>query len=173
MQRLWRPLPGQHPFPTIGRWAQGLDRLRVRYAGGTGPLPLDLVERAEALFDDLLASQAQAMLLHGDLHHENILAATREPWLAIDPKGLVGEPAYEVGALLRNPYPHLLSEPDPAAILASRLDLLAEELALDRQRMLAWAFAQAVLSAWWHVEDRTSGLDYALACARLLANLGA
>jgi streptomycin 6-kinase len=54
-----------------------------------------LLEEAETLFAELNASMAEPFLLHGDLHHENILAAEREPWLAIDPKGVVGEPARE------------------------------------------------------------------------------
>ena len=77
---------------------------------------------------------APPVVLHGDLHHFNILAAERQPWLAIDPKGVVGEPVYETGALLRNPWPDLLSLPDPGRILARRVDQLAEELGFDRAR---------------------------------------
>jgi len=63
------------------------------FDGGTGPLPAHLVEEAERLFEELIVSMDEATLLHGDLHHDNILAAERQPWLALDPKGLVGEPA--------------------------------------------------------------------------------
>src|SRR5262249_48229170 len=108
MCQIWRPVPPDHPFPTAARWASGLQRLRARYDGGTGPLPTAMVERAEALFVELLATSAEPVLLHGDLHHDNILSAEREPWLAIDPKGLVGEPAYEPGSWLRNWLPKLL-----------------------------------------------------------------
>lgn len=68
------------------------------------------------------------MLLHGDLHQDNILAVAREPWLAIDPKGLVGEPAYEGGSLLRNPQDQLLALPDPKPLLARRVAQLADAL---------------------------------------------
>jgi streptomycin 6-kinase len=171
MERLWRPVPPEHPFPSVARWAAGLDRLRTRFDGSTGPLPGALVVQAEDLFRELLASMAEPVLLHGDLHHDNILAAEREPWLAIDPKGVVGEPAYEVGALLRNPFPEILSMPQPARILDRRVDQLVSELGFDRGRILGWALAQAVLSAWWCLEDHVPGWEGAIACAELLAGL--
>jgi streptomycin 6-kinase len=171
MRALWRPAPEEHAFVTVGRWAAGFQRLRARFDGETGPLPEGRVRQAEQIFADLLASAAEPTLLHGDLHHDNILDAGHGTWRAIDPKGVVGEPAYEVGALLRNPFPALLSWPQPERILARRLDQLSAELGLDRQRLLDWALAQAVLSAWWCVEDRVPCLEGALACAELLAGL--
>ncbi|HUS17007.1 MAG TPA: aminoglycoside phosphotransferase family protein, partial [Chloroflexia bacterium] len=128
MRGLWQPLPEGHPFPTVAGWAAALGRLRAHYGGGTGPLPSELFATAEGLFAELLPSSAPAVLLHGDLHHFNILAADRAPWLAIDPQGVAGEPAYEVGALLRNPWPGLLAMPDAARVTARRVDQLAEEL---------------------------------------------
>jgi streptomycin 6-kinase len=73
-----------------------------------GLFPWRLVELAEALFAELLASTQQEMLLHGDLHHTNILTAGRQPWLAIDPKGVIGEPAYEASVLCTIRYPQLM-----------------------------------------------------------------
>lgn len=139
--------------------------------GGTGPFPGVLVKTAETLFAELSGSMAEAVLLHGDLHYANILAAERRPWLALDPKGVVGEPAYEVGALLRNPRPQLLDESDPGRILDRRLDQLAEELGFDRARLLGWSLAQAVLSGWWSFEDHGHGWEFAIRCAELLAAL--
>ncbi len=86
MRQLWRPAPQQHGFPNVTDWADGLAKLRAEFGGGTGPFPTKLIELAERLFAELLASQDAPVLLHGDLHHENILAAAREPWLAIDPR---------------------------------------------------------------------------------------
>jgi streptomycin 6-kinase len=173
MRRLWRPVPSEHSFPSVARWAAGLGRLRRRFDGATGPLPSALVERAEDLFRALIASMAEPVLLHGDLHHENILAAEREPWLSIDPKGVVGEPAYETGALLRNPFPEILTMPQRGKRLARRVDQLAEELGFERARILGWALAQAVLSAWWCIEDNVPCWEGAIACAELLAELEA
>ncbi len=172
MRQMWRPVPQERAFPTVFDWGEGFARLRQHYSGGCGPFPPALLEEAETLFAELSASMAKPVLLHGDLHHENILAAERQPWLAIDPKGLVGEPAYEPGALLRNQLSVVLEDPRPGRVLARRVDQLAEELGLDRARVRGWGLAQAVLSVWWSIEDfgRLENYDMeTLACAELLA----
>ena len=87
----------------MAEWGDGFKRLRARFGGGSGPLPSALVGEAEALFAALLDTAGAPVLLHGDLHHYNILAAGGGRWLAIDPKGVVGEPAFEVVALMHNP----------------------------------------------------------------------
>jgi streptomycin 6-kinase len=171
MRRLWRPAPSDQAFPHIADWAAGLRRLRERFGGGTGPLPADVFAEAELLFEQLIKTMATPVLLHGDLHHGNILSAQRDSWLAIDPKGLIGEPACETGALLRNPMPELLMAQNPRQILERRLDQLADELELDRSRIGGWALAQAVLSAAWSVEDHGRGWEPAIACARLLSTI--
>ena len=169
MRRLWRPAPAEHQFPTVAKWASGLGRLREQFGGATGPLPGALVEQAESLFTELLASSSEPVLLHGELHHDNIVRADRQPWLALDPKGLVGEPAYEVGALLRNRLPDPLTPSNAKGILSRRLDQLAEQLSLDRERLRSWGIAQAVLSAWWSIEDHGYGWEPAIACAEILS----
>ncbi len=93
----------------------------------------------------------------------------REPWLAIDPKGVIGEPAYETGALLRNRLPDVHDVPQAIRILTRSIDQLAEELDLNRTRVRDWAMAQAMLSAWWVVEDNGSFSEDHLICAKLLA----
>jgi streptomycin 6-kinase len=168
MRKIWRPAPTGEGFPAVSRWAKGLDRYRQRFDGSGGPLPARLVDQAEVLFTELLTSMAEPVVLHGDLHHANILSAQRQPWLAIDPKGVIGEPAYETGALLLNP-PELLAEPGAGCILARRLHQLAEELSFDRKRLRAWAIAQAVLSAWWSLEDHGHGWESGIAFAELLS----
>lgn len=171
MRDLWKAPPNPHEFPTVARWGRGLERLRATFDGGCGPFPVALVDRAERLYRDLLASAAAPVLLHGDLHHDNILSARRAPWLALDPKGVVGEPAFEVGALLRNPRAMIAREPDLPRLLARRLDLLAERLEIDRERLLGWGQAGAVLSAWWSYEDHGRVDPISLAVARALLGL--
>lgn len=169
MKQLWRPVPAVHNFPTAADWGEGLRRLREHFGGGTGPFPRRLVEEAESLFAELLASADEHAVTHGDLHHGNILAAAREPWLAIDPKGLVAEPAYEVGALLRNPMPQLLHRPDPVRVTERRIAQLSDELGLERARVRGWGLAQAVLSAWWTIEDEGALGEDGFAVAEMLA----
>ena len=171
MRRIWRPVPGEHPFPTVADWTSGLSRLREKFEGGTGPFPAGAVENAETLFEMLLDSMDEPVVLHGDAHHWNILAATREPYLAIDPKGVVGEPAYEVGAFLRNPMRELLDAQDPVRLLSRRVDIFEQRLGIDRSRMIQWAFAQAILSAWWFYEDHEDGWRPALELADIIAQV--
>ena len=135
-------------------------------------MPTRLVEEAEELFDELVASQAEPVLLHGDLHHLNILSARRQPWLAIDPKGVVGEPAYDVAALLHNPV-ELLEAPRPGDVLERRVEVLTEELGLDRARVRGWGVSQAVLSAYWGLEDSGLVWEEALVFAGLLSEIKA
>jgi streptomycin 6-kinase len=159
MRQIWRPVPDEHPFPRVGDWGKGLVKMREEFGGGTGPFPRKLVEEGERLFAELLGSMGEPVVLHGDLHHYNILAAERQPWLAIDPKGVVGEAEYETGALIRNPMPDILSRPNLEQVLARRIDQLSDELGLDRERIRGWAVAQAVLSAWWSYEISGGVLD--------------
>lgn len=152
MRTSWCPLTAPHPFPTIDHIAGGLSRLRAAFNGGTGPFEPALVSRAEGLFAELLASQGPPVLLHGDLHHWNILQCGSD-WRAIDPQGFAGEAEYEIGALMRNPIPMIFNWPELAKHQARRLDILSELLSFDRQRLAGWSFAQEVLSAWWSYED--------------------
>jgi streptomycin 6-kinase len=96
------------------------------------------------------------------------LAAEREPWLAIDPKGLIGEPAYEVGEVVRSALPEYLSSYQLAHLFARRVDQLAEELQVDRARVRGWGVVQAVLAEWWCLEDSGDLCDPALTQATLL-----
>ncbi len=171
MREMWRPTPEHHSFKTVQDWGKGFTRLRDHFNGGSGPFPPTLLEEAETLYTELCDSMTDLVLLHGDLHHENILAAQRQPWLGIDPKGIIGEAAYETGSWLRNPYPGLMRLPQPGRTLALRIDQFAEELGFERARIRDWAVAQAVLSAWWGLEDFGYVEDEALAIAELLASI--
>jgi streptomycin 6-kinase len=136
-----------------------------------GPLPSDLVARAGGLMRELCASATERVVLHGDLHHDNILRATREPWLAIDPHGIVGDPGYEIGSMLFNPDP---DDRDDAltALVPSRVEQLADELAMPVERVAAWGFVKAMMSDVWTAEDWSpsapSPISRALDVARLL-----
>lgn len=173
MRQLWQPAPAEHRFVTLDDWFAGLADLRPQFEGSTGPFEVRLVEEAESVSRELLASTTEPMVLHGDFHHYNVLAAERQPWLAIDPKGIVGDPAYEPGAFLYNALPDDLGDRELGRLLARRVDQLAEELLLDRDRVLAWGVAQAVLSGWWSYEDHGHGWEEVMRVAACLSALRA
>lgn len=134
---------------TVDDWAKGFGNY---IATGDDQIPLNLVEAAQRIYLDLCATQRQPRLLHGDLQHYNVLFDADRGWLAIDPKGVVGEIEYEVGAFLRNPF----ERPDlflSHSAIERRLKQLTARLNLDYERAVAWSFAQAVLSAIWTIED--------------------
>jgi streptomycin 6-kinase len=171
MRRLHAPPPPGCPLPPALAQAAAFDDY-VRVHGRAGPLPVDLVARAGALMRELDASAPRHVVLHGDLHHDNILRATREPWLAIDPHGVVGDPGYELGALLYNPDP---DDRDAAlsALVPARVEQLADELAMPVERVVGWGFVKAVLSDVWSAQVWTPGATWspvsrALDVARLL-----
>jgi streptomycin 6-kinase len=134
---------------TVQDWGKGFDRY---IATGDDQIPPELVEAGHHVFSQLCASQRSARLLHGDLQHYNLLFDSNRGWVAIDPKGVVGELEYEIGAVLRNPVerPELFLR---RATIERRLKAFANKLNLDFERMLGWSFAQAVLSAIWEIED--------------------
>lgn len=135
--------------PTVEAWSDGYRRYAAR---GTAEIPSALVEAARRVYAELCASQSSTRLLHGDLHHHNVLLDAQRGWLAVDPKGVVGELAYEIGAALRNPIERAAMFTAPATI-QRRVEHFAGVLGLSANRILGWAFAQAVLAAIWEVED--------------------
>jgi streptomycin 6-kinase len=143
------PKPAPSHVPTAIHWGYGFER----YArSGDRQIPPDLLAQAQEVYTSLATSQRAARLLHGDLHHENILLDSNRGWLAIDPKGVVAELEFELGAWLRNPIGHqeLLTRP----AVERRVQQLGSLLPIDPARTLGWAFAQGVLSAIWTVEDQ-------------------
>ena len=135
--------------PTVLDWARGFDRYLKT---ADKQIPAALVHKAQQLYLSLASSSSRRMLLHGDLHHYNVLFDAKRGWVAIDPKGVVGELEYEVGAILRNPWEQANFFASRAEV-ERRLRILSDALQLDYRRALQWSFAQAVLSAIWDVED--------------------
>lgn len=149
IQRMSHSSESLKRFASVEDWGKGFQRY---LASGDNQVPGSLVERGQHLYWKLCASQNDVGLLHGDLHHYNILLDSERGWIAIDPKGVVGEVEYEVGASLRNPYekPEMFAS---AQAVEERLRIYESRLKLDFHRALEWGFAQAVLSAIWTVGD--------------------
>ncbi|MFG2815670.1 aminoglycoside phosphotransferase family protein [Streptomyces sp. NPDC048410] len=151
----------------------GLRRLGDIAHGMTERLPRALAAEPDPATRRLLRDCAAALrevadepgdrLLHWDLHYGNVLASSRAPWLAIDPKPLAGDPGFELLPALANRY-------DPADTLA-RFDTLTAALGLDRERARAWTLARVLQNRLWQLEEGEAGhpeADVRLAVGRAL-----
>jgi streptomycin 6-kinase len=165
LRQLWRPLPERHELRSLASWCAAYERNRAALTAGADGFPRQLFERGDALRAELLATPTEPTVLHGDLHHFNILRSDRAGWLAVDPKGLAGDRAFDVCQFLRNPTVM------PLAIIRRRLDILCAELGLDRQRVNKWCVVHAVLDASWDFEDRNPEMHGRVAYAESLLEL--
>ncbi|MFE7467166.1 aminoglycoside phosphotransferase family protein [Streptomyces sp. NPDC057499] len=119
---------------------------------------------------DLLAEPGDR-LLHWDLHYDNILAGEREPWLAIDPEPLCGDPGFELLPALCNRWAEAEATGEVTRTVLRRFDQLTEVLGLDRQRATGWTLGRILQNALWDVEDGKKALDPAqIAIADALLN---
>jgi len=159
------PLTNPTAFPAL------INHLESLFKADKNVISEKHLNKAQTLAKNLLDSQAAPVLLHSDLHHDNILSHATEGWVAIDPRGVVGEPAFEIGTFIYNPIPDLLAQNNASAIMARRLKLFAELLEMDLQRLKNWAYVQAVLSACWDIEEGGSSNDYSIRCGMLIEGL--
>ncbi len=141
-------IPVDGPFNSLSseaaQWARNLPATWER-AGR--PFERTLVDRALELFADLSSTQGPAVLLHQDLHGDNVLRAQRQDWLVIDPKPLVGEKAFALAPIVRSSE---LGHTRDAVV--HRLDHLADALRVDRERARGWTIAQTMA---WCFQDLT------------------
>ena len=135
MQKLQRPFVNESDFPKLEEWFESLSSELI---------PMEFVQKTQNILSELLQSEDRA-LMHGDLHHENILESAAR-WYAIDPKGVVGPQGYDVGPFLRNRVHHRRQ----AHALAS---VFAQELQIRLPDVLKWAYCDCVLSACWSREE--------------------
>ncbi|MGW2957791.1 aminoglycoside phosphotransferase family protein [Streptomyces sp. NPDC001220] len=145
--RLAVPAPAGLPRlrDQAGAWETELRRDATEL---TNALPPRVVDAAVATTRELGHAQPDT-LVHGDLHARNILRADREPWLAVDPKGYAGDPAYDGGTLLKSRALSLMRADDLAKTVHRLLDVFAEAAELDRERVGRWAQLHAVQAAFW------------------------
>jgi len=148
---LGRMSPGDPPpaCATVEAWGLAFERYLAK---PDARIPRELVLLAQRVYSELAHAQRNPALLHGDLQHYNVLFDDKRGWVAIDPKGVIGELEYEIGAALRNPFerPDLLAS---AEVIERRLARFHDALGIDVDRARAWAFAQGVLTAIRSIED--------------------
>ncbi len=160
--------PLRDKFIKLSDWFDELKTVRPKFDGGTGPFPKEIFERVESFLPELFADE-DVKLIHGDFHHFNILNSERG-WLVIDPKGVIGPAGYEIGPLMINPWGSFSDGTSFQIKTERRIDIFRERLGWEREKIIRWATAHSVLSAWWDFE---SGLDweYSLNCAKVFAEI--
>lgn len=144
MQKV-NPISG-YPFQTSSDWYNDLINLHERFGN---IIPVELFTNAIAAYQSLQTHQQEQRLLHGDLHHENILSAGSGKWKAIDPKGIIAETACELIPYLMND----LEGKDITATISDRINVFAEELEIDKMIIIKWGAFRSVLSVYWKTED--------------------
>ncbi|MDN5852365.1 MAG: aminoglycoside phosphotransferase family protein [Actinomycetia bacterium] len=165
LRRLHVPAPQDVRLPEVATFRQSFVA-HLRDVPCDTP-PVRMVEHALSLLDELCASSTQRVVVHGDLHHDNVLRAEREGWLAIDPHGAVGDPGIEIAPVLYNPDPWRRDD-DLLALVPARLERLADGLGISYERAAAWAYVGCVLSEVWDAESGDSSGGRPLDVARLL-----
>lgn len=158
--RLHAPRPKPRPeLVPLASWFRDLEPA----AAGHGGILVRSAEAARAL----LAEPREVAVLHGDLHHDNVLDFGPRGWLAIDPKRLVGERGFDFANIFTNP--DLADPTRPVATepgrFARRLEVVVEASGLERQRLLRWILAWTGLSAAWYLgdDDPLAAIDLAIA----------
>jgi len=142
----YRTLSGE-----LKRWLE-----RFRQLPASAPVPHRYVEQAISLAEDFVSDPAtDGRLIHTDLHYGNMLAATREPWLVIDPKPLSGDPHYEVAPLIWNRWDEVTG--DLRFAVRQRFYTAIDAAGLDEERARNWVIVRQMLNVLWAVES--SGTD--------------
>jgi streptomycin 6-kinase len=129
--------------------------------------PFEFQNKARQYFIELSYDSKQKFLIHGDFHHENILSATREAFLAIDPKGIIGDIGYEIGVFLNNHLWWLASETNLPDKLDNAVREFSEAFEIKTLDLRKWAYAQMVLSAWWTFDENGENWQTDLAFAEI------
>jgi len=139
---------GKKPFPqltSLTQWFRRLEPAAAAYGG--------ILTASAAVANELLAHLQEISVLHGDIHHGNILDFGERGWLAIDPKGLIGERYFDYANLFCNPDEETAAAPDR---FARRVEIVTEAAGLNRNRLLQWILAWSGLSAAWMIDDDIS-----------------
>ena len=153
LPKLW--VPAGAPFRSLADEASTwMHDLPLMWEREGRPFEPWLLELAIDSLDRLRTTQGEQVLIDQDLHADNVLSARREPWLAIDPKPLVGERAFSLAPIIRSAELGFSREH-----VIGRLDLLTARLGLDRERARLWALGQTV--AWCEGEQTRRNLETA------------
>lgn len=160
MRELSVPPPSTHNLPRFSQWVERAFRLTRTEWDPQELMPRDLIDRAEEALNEIERSAAGDVVLHGDLHHENILLDDQSGWTAIDPKGAIGPHCLEVGRFIQNQLPSSLPVERREEMVRERLHILSAELRYSRETIAASGLVDCVLSHCWRLEDEGIGADW-------------
>jgi streptomycin 6-kinase len=133
----------------IGRWTEQLARLP-----SDAPVPRRLVEQAVSLGRSFVEDEGtDAVMIHGDLHYQNVLAADREPWLVIDPKPMAGDPHYEVAPMLWNRWDEVVGSGNVRDAVRRRFHTIVDTAGLAEDRARDWVVVRELHNVLWTIED--------------------
>lgn len=156
-------LPQLRPLTTyVRQWTDDLAGLPR-----DAPVPHRLVQQAVSLGRDLVSDDASdGVLIHSDLHYENVLAGDREPWLVIDPKPVSGDPHYEIAPMLWNRWDEVVASGDVRTAVRRRFHTLVDAALLQEERARDWVVVRMLHNALWELEDhpRAPDHDYLTMC---------
>ena len=141
-------------LPQLSRLSGECGRLVKRLGSPPAAVPRRFVEQARTLISDLVTDAAiDSRMVHADLHFGNVLAADRQPWLAIDPKPLASDPAFAVTPALWNRWDEAVAGGDLRGHLRRRLSIICEAAGLDEERARAWSVMREMQNALSAVDD--------------------
>lgn len=136
-------------------WSRRLKAIRSDPA-----LPRRYVDKAASLTRELAGDPASdGRIVHSDLHYYNVLKGEREPWLAIDPKPLSGDPAFEVAPLLWNNWEEVVASGEARATIRERFETVVDAAGLDEERAKAWVVVRMMVNAMWEIEEPSPDSD--------------
>ena len=143
-------VPAPPALPALSDWSAGW----LREAGGRDTLPRRLVSRAVGLHGELVADAGcDGTLVHGDLHYENVLAGSREPWLAIDPQPRAGHPGWDLHAVLRNRREELGTGAALRWSARHRTEVLCDAAGMDEELARHWTIVRCAIECVWALDD--------------------
>lgn len=152
----------QFSFPSVEGFDAELIKIRDHQWNGSSPFSEKLLSRVRAILHDLLSSQKNTYLLHGDLHHENILAADGG-WKLVDPKGITGETEYEIIPFVINNLP----DQNMKEAIDDRIRKFGAEMDINIERAYAWGLCHSLLATWWNIEDNLGVRERSLAIIKI------
>ena len=141
-------IPKQHSFPKIADWVKifnNTNKLNIK-----SKLIINLVGKAKEIYQDLVKDSYDSLLLHGDLHHDNILYDRQKGWLAIDPKGVIGNPIFDFARLIQNFWGSKIT----SELVQNRLEMISSIVGYNKSLLARWTFIDYIMSNLWSIKEK-------------------